>query len=416
MKLSRSARVGGIALVGALALAACGSDNNSGSSSTSTTTGGAGASSSSAVTGTINGEGSTAQKNAIDEAVSDFTSQNSGAKVNYNATGSGAGIKSFNGGQVDWAGSDSALKTDPAAGASTSETADAQKRCGGNDAWNLPLVAGPIAVAYNLSGVYKLVLTPRLVAQIFQGKITKWNDPAIAKAELRASRCPSRRSGLLPLRRVGHDGELREVPRRRGAAGLHGDAVEDVARQRRGRARRSRPAWRRASRAPPAASATSSGRTPRTTSLGVAQIDNGGGAVELTADSAGKAVAAAQPAGTGQRPARSSSTTRPRRRASTRSSWSPTRSSARRAWTQTSCRLLKSFLNVHGPGRHAEEARRHRLRDPAGLGADQGEHGDRRHLPDPRHRGAPPVRRGRHGAPAFRHQRTPPTPERQELA
>ena len=168
LELSRSARVGGLALVGALALSACGSDNNSGSSSASTSTGAAGASSSSAaaVSGTINGEGSTAQKNALDEAISDFTGQNSGAKVNYNATGSGAGIKSFNGGQVDWAGSDSALKTDPAEGATTSETDDAKKRCNGNDAWNLPLVAGPIAVAYNAPDVDKLVLTPQLVAHV----------------------------------------------------------------------------------------------------------------------------------------------------------------------------------------------------------------------------------------------------------
>jgi len=88
VKLS-TARLGGLALVGALALTACGSDNNSGSSA-STTTGGAGATSAAAVSGTINGEGSTAQKNAIDEAISDFTGQNPNAKVNYNATGSGA--------------------------------------------------------------------------------------------------------------------------------------------------------------------------------------------------------------------------------------------------------------------------------------------------------------------------------------
>ncbi len=118
MKLSRSARLSGMALAGALALAACGSDNNSSSSSTSGGSAGASGSSSSApaLSGTLNGEGSTAQKNAIDEAVATFTQNNPNAKVSYNATGSGAGIKSFNGGQVDWAGSDSALKTDPGDG------------------------------------------------------------------------------------------------------------------------------------------------------------------------------------------------------------------------------------------------------------------------------------------------------------
>ena len=181
MKHSRSARLGGVAIVGALALAACGSDNNSG---TSATTGAPGAASSSApaVSGNLTGEGSSAQKNAIDEAIASFTQANSGAQVTYNATGSGAGIKQFNAGQADWAGSDSALKKDPAEGSTTSEVAAAKQRCQGNDAWNLPMIAGPIAVAYNLEGVDKLVLTPSVAAKIFLGKITTWNDPAIAEA------------------------------------------------------------------------------------------------------------------------------------------------------------------------------------------------------------------------------------------
>jgi phosphate transport system substrate-binding protein len=41
------------------------------------------------------------------------------------------------------------------------------------------MVVGPIALAYKLTGVTKLVLTPELIAKIFTGKITKWNDPAI---------------------------------------------------------------------------------------------------------------------------------------------------------------------------------------------------------------------------------------------
>ena len=76
--------------------------------------------------------------------------------------------------------------------------------------------------------------------------------------------------------------------------------------------------------------------------LNVAQIDNGGGAVELTAESAGKAVAAATVVGTGKDLALKLdyATKEP---APTRSSWSPTRSSARPA-TRDSAPLLKSFL------------------------------------------------------------------------
>src|SRR3954452_25298214 len=86
VKLSRSARLGGMALAGALALAACGSDNNTAGSSSS---GAAGAGRRSpAVSGSLNGEASTAQKTAIDEATATFTQNNLNAKVSYNPTGS----------------------------------------------------------------------------------------------------------------------------------------------------------------------------------------------------------------------------------------------------------------------------------------------------------------------------------------
>lgn len=169
----RATAAGAVALSGALALSACGSDNNS--SSTGAATGGStGAASSSAAdcfSGTLNGEGSTAQKNAIEAAIKSYQAACSGATINYNATGSGAGIKQFVGKQVDFAGSDSALKTDEAASAKTA--------CG-SDAWDLPMVAGPIAIAYNVKGVNNLVLNADVAAKIFNGVVTTWNDPAIA--------------------------------------------------------------------------------------------------------------------------------------------------------------------------------------------------------------------------------------------
>jgi phosphate transport system substrate-binding protein len=174
LRTSRVLTAGAVALTGALALSACGSDNNSGGASGS---GGAGAGSTGGTaaancfSGTLNGEGSTAQKNAIEAAIKAFQTTCADATVNYNATGSGAGIKQFTGKQVDFAGSDSALKTDEATAAKT--------RCG-SDAWNLPLVAGPIAIAYNVKGVSNLVLNADVSAKIFNGAITTWNDPAIA--------------------------------------------------------------------------------------------------------------------------------------------------------------------------------------------------------------------------------------------
>ncbi|MDT5113819.1 MAG: phosphate transport system substrate-binding protein, partial [Mycobacterium sp.] len=96
----------------------------------------------------------------------------SGKTLSYNGTGSGAGVTQFIAKQVDFAGSDSALAKD--------QVDPAAARCGGNPAWNLPLVFGPVALAYNLEGVDKLVVNADVLAKIFTGAITTWNDPAIA--------------------------------------------------------------------------------------------------------------------------------------------------------------------------------------------------------------------------------------------
>jgi len=297
VKISPSVRLGGIALAGALALAACGSDNNSSSSST----GGAGSSSSSsgaALSGSLNGEGSTAQKNAIDEAVASFSQANPNAKVAYNATGSGAGIKSFNGGQVDWAGSDSALKTDPGDGGAASEADAAKKRCAGNDAWNLPLVAGPIAVAYNLSGVDKLVLTPSLTAKIFQGKITQWNDPAI-KAANSGANLPNQK--ITVFYRSDESGTTENFEKY-----LAGAAPADFTAKPSkkwsgtvGQGAAKSAGVAQGVKSTPGGVGYVEWSNAKDNNLGVAQIDNGGGAVELSAQSAGKALEAATPAGTG---------------------------------------------------------------------------------------------------------------------
>ena len=181
MKLNRIAVAAGL-LAGAVALTACGSSASGNGGSTPAPTGtGSGKSTSSALggsgsscpTGTLNAEGSTAQTNAITRWIKDYQGICSGATVNYNPTGSGAGVAAFTGGQVDFAGSDSAL--DPSKG----ETAAAQKRCG-SAPLDLPMVVGPIAIAYKLKGVNKLVLTGEVIAKMFLGKITAWNDPAIA--------------------------------------------------------------------------------------------------------------------------------------------------------------------------------------------------------------------------------------------
>jgi phosphate transport system substrate-binding protein len=116
--------------------------------------------------------GSTAQKNAIEQFVYAYIHSCPGYTLDYNANGSGAGMQAFLGNQTDLAGSDSPM--DPAKG----ETDRATERCG-SPAWDLPVVFGPIAVTYNVNGVNSLNLDGPTIAKIFNGAITKWDDPAI---------------------------------------------------------------------------------------------------------------------------------------------------------------------------------------------------------------------------------------------
>ena len=101
-----------------------------------------------------------------------FESNSPGSTLSYNATGSGSGQSQFIANTVAFAGSDSPLKDE--------QIEDAKNRCDGNDAWHLPMVIGPVAIAYNLEGVDNLNLHVDTVAKIFKGEITKWNDEAIA--------------------------------------------------------------------------------------------------------------------------------------------------------------------------------------------------------------------------------------------
>lgn len=158
--------------VAALTLTACGSDNNAGTKTTSAASGTAAASAECGGKNALTAEGSTAQQNAIALFNQAWGQACPGKNLSYNPTGSGAGRTQFIAKQVDFAGSDSALSGD--------QVKAAADRCGGNPAWNLPLVFGPVALAYNLEGVDKLVVNGDVLAKIFQGQIKKWNDPAIA--------------------------------------------------------------------------------------------------------------------------------------------------------------------------------------------------------------------------------------------
>ncbi|MET3962336.1 phosphate transport system substrate-binding protein [Marmoricola sp. OAE513] len=149
------------ALTLGLSLAACG-DNAS--------DGGAAAGD---LSGKLAGAGASSQEKAQEAWSVGFQGLNEGVTVTYDPLGSGDGRKQFIAKGVLFAGSDSALNDDEG------ELSAAKERCGGEDPIEVPAYVSPIAVAFNLDGVDALNLDAKTIAQIFDNKITKWNDPAI---------------------------------------------------------------------------------------------------------------------------------------------------------------------------------------------------------------------------------------------
>jgi phosphate transport system substrate-binding protein len=113
---------------------------------------------------TLNGAGATFPAPLYDKYIKAF---NGGFKVNYQAIGSGGGIKQFVAGVVDFGGSDAAMTDDDMAKVSQGVLL-------------VPTAGGAVAVVYN-APMQGLKLSREALAEIFAGKITKWNDPKIAK-------------------------------------------------------------------------------------------------------------------------------------------------------------------------------------------------------------------------------------------
>ncbi|MDO7867871.1 phosphate ABC transporter substrate-binding protein PstS [Nocardioides jiangxiensis] len=157
------------ALALGVSLTACGSNDDA-------TTNPTGASNDVAsLSGELNGAGSSAQEKAQGAWATGFQGLTGGnVTVNYNPVGSGDGRTQFNQGGVDFAGTDSYFKDDEG------ELSAANKRCGGEDIIEVPAYVSPIAVFFNVPGVKTLNLDSDTIAKIFDGKIAKWNDKAIA--------------------------------------------------------------------------------------------------------------------------------------------------------------------------------------------------------------------------------------------
>jgi phosphate transport system substrate-binding protein len=151
----------------ATGFAACGSSSNS-SSSGSSSQSSASSSSSDTSGGTVNGAGSTFAAPVYQQWGADLKGK--GITLNYQPIGSGAGVAALAAGTAQFAGSDPALL--PADKSTLKKGTPVQ----------IPMFFGAITASYNVPGLKSgLRLDGRTLADIFQGRITTWNDPAIAR-------------------------------------------------------------------------------------------------------------------------------------------------------------------------------------------------------------------------------------------
>ena len=140
-----------LALPAIALLAACGGNGGNGQSSGAQ----------------ITGAGSTFVYPVLSAWAADYRKQ-SGTSVNYQSIGSGGGISQVEAGTVDFGATDQPLSSDELAK---------------NNLAQFPVIVGGIVPVVNIAGIDagKLKLTGPVLADIYQGKIKNWNDPAIVK-------------------------------------------------------------------------------------------------------------------------------------------------------------------------------------------------------------------------------------------
>lgn len=160
--LMKTAAIGGLA---ALALTSCAA-NESGAENTEN-----GAASS--LSGELIGAGASSMGSAQESWQAGFQTANPDVTVNYDPTGSGAGRETFQQGAASFAGSDRAFELDEI------EAGPFEACAPDSGIIEFPAYISPIALIFNIEGVDSLKLDAATAAQIFQGEITTWNDPAI---------------------------------------------------------------------------------------------------------------------------------------------------------------------------------------------------------------------------------------------
>ncbi|MEK6304423.1 MAG: phosphate ABC transporter substrate-binding protein PstS [Acidobacteriota bacterium] len=118
----------------------------------------------------LQGAGATFPNPLYQKWFSEYNKVNPGVKFDYQSIGSGGGIKQISSRTVDFGGTDAPMKDD-------------ELKAAPGELLHIPTVLGAVVVTYNLPSVKtELNLTPEALAGTFLGKITKWNDPAIASS------------------------------------------------------------------------------------------------------------------------------------------------------------------------------------------------------------------------------------------
>lgn len=127
-----------------------------------------------AYNGAIAGAGATFPNPIYQQWLVDYNAAYPQIQISYDSIGSGGGVKQVTENTVQFGGSDAPLKP---------EERTAAQQANGSEVLHIPTVFGAVVPAYNLETVTaKLNFTPDILGGIFAGKITKWNDPAIAAA------------------------------------------------------------------------------------------------------------------------------------------------------------------------------------------------------------------------------------------
>src|SRR6478672_8575512 len=116
---------------------------------------------------TLNGAGATFPAPLYERYAAEIKKKYPDLQINYQAIGSGGGVKQVIAGTVDFGGSDAAMT-------------DAQMAEVKNGVLLVPTAGGAVAVVYNLPGVNNLKLSRKVLPAIFAGQITRWNDSKIA--------------------------------------------------------------------------------------------------------------------------------------------------------------------------------------------------------------------------------------------